>query len=672
MKKSCTFKSRLGINRVALFFVLILNTCILKGMAQVVLVAEGEPKAVVVIAENPTETAKYAAEELVSHVKMATGAALKVIKEPALLPGENFSRIYIGETNAALNHSIDFTRLPRESFIMRSVGNDLFIVGRESALNPLSRTNPHAGTLFGVYEFLDHYLGVRWLWPGPLGTYVPRTTTLKIPSVNLLKQPAFLFRELMWHRIRHVVENNGISEEDARLGFTPGVAKDYCAALEVLFRRHQMGGMDIKPKTTHHIADWWTLYGEEHPGWFVLCRDGTRGNPRAHWDLPHVSLCVSNDSLQDFIVEQWDGHSILQLGETDAGGRCLCEKCRSWDGPQPENPPFFAKRMYTDDRDDVFYGQTPDRYAKFWKIIYQKAKKRNPDVQVSVSFLYNHEFTAPVTGIKLNKNIYGEFVPWIDPYLRHYPMPSAAFEWVKEQWLGWQKTGMRMGYRPNYLHDGYVLPHFDTWQSGEFLKFAYKNGMEGGNFDMYTGQWAVQGLRLYMHLRLLTDPELPVGEIRQEYFSAFGPAANTIERYFDYWENYAIENVYNFIEKLHTRRYAKYPLQAHMAFPPEFFEPAKKMLEQASKEAKTSQLPEFAKRVEFLEVGLQHALLTLKLAAIHDGRENVPEDQIPEAKKALQELVDFRKAHEKMYFSDLYHVTNFWERPNWNMDYFFE
>ena len=63
-------------------------------------------------------------------------------------------------------------------------------------------------------------------------------------------------------------------------------------------------------------------------------------------------------------------------------------------------------------------------------------------------------------------------------------MPVAAFEWMKEQWLGWKKTGMRMGYRPNYLLDGYLLPHFETRQSGAFFKFAYENGMEGTDFDM--------------------------------------------------------------------------------------------------------------------------------------------------------------------------------------------
>jgi hypothetical protein len=214
------------------------------------------------------------------------------------------------------------------------------------------------------------------------------------------------------------------------------------------------------------------------------------------------------------------------------------------------------------------------------------------------------------------------------------------------------------------------MPHFDTWQSGEFFKFAYEHGMEGADFDSYTGQWAVQGLRLYMHLRLLNKPELEIKEIREEYFSAFGPAAKSVERYCDYWEDYAVKNVLNFIELMSVRRYANYPREAHKAFPPEVFDPATAMLAQALEEAHTDPLPEYAERVEFLQVGLQHARLTVKLAAIYDGSRNVPEDRLDEAKKALRELVQFRKDHERLYFSDLLHVTSFWERPCWNMDYF--
>lgn len=638
--------------------------------AQVSLVKDGKPQCVVVISAKPTQTARYAAEELVKHINLSTGVKLAIEPEPGL-NDQMQTHVYIGETETARRYGIDAASLPREAFVMRSVGNDLFIVGKESEADPMDESNPNVGTLFGVYNFLEKYIGVRWLWPGELGTYAPRLKTVEISAANTLGAPALQYRKMRWHIIGRIAAGGKLDPQDEMLGFSQEVAQSYGKEVGILFRRHQLGGMDCKPPTGHETSNWWKLYGKEHPEWFAQCKDGTRGNPDPRkGDESEVSFCVTNEELQDFIVSKWDGKSTLVLGPIDHVGRCNCAKCRAWDSPQPANPPWFAKLMYSDTKQDVFYGQTSDRYARFWKIIREKAMKRNPDVQISCSFIYENEFTAPITGIKLDKNYFGEFVQWRDPHLRYFPMPGEAYEWMKQQWLGWKQTGIRMGYRPNYLHDGYVMPYFDSWQSGDFFKFAWKNGMEGAEFDSYTGQWAVQGLRLYMHMRLLSNPNLEIKDIRSEYFSAFGPAAKTVEQYCDYWENYAVKNILHFIQQLNMRRYATYPLEVQKAFSPEIFKPAEALLNKALAEAKTSSQPEFAGRVQFLQTGLQHALLTLKVAAIYDGQRDVPAQRTREAKAALDALVKFRKDHQRMYFSDLLHVTNFWERPSWNMDYY--
>lgn len=639
-------------------------------MGQVSLVRDGKVRAVVIRANQPYAVARYAVRELLWHVEQATGVPLEVIPESEA-PAEVHARVYIGETEAARRNGIESERLQREAYTMRSVGNDLFIVGRDDDGDPLRQDNPNVGTLFGVYEFLERFLGVRWLWPGELGTYVPKSKTIEFWSVNETHAPALTFRLMVWSRIRAIAQGGqALSEEDSRLGFSPEGARRYGQALQILLRRHRMGGRDAKPPTGHAFSGWWQRYGQEHPEWFALRRDGTRGHPDKNY--AHVPMCVSNEQLQDFIVEQWDGESVLLLGPVDRPGRCTCAKCRVWDGPQPETPPWFAERAYATDHraQELFAGATSDRMGRFWKTIQEKAVKRNPHVLVSVSYIYENEFPAPVTDIDLNSNIYAEFVQWQDPHLRWFPMPDEAFEWIKEQWLGWRRTGIRMGYRPNYLHDGYVMPHFDTWQSGEFFKFAYDHGMEGARFDSLTGQWATQGLRLYMHLRLMNKPKMGIKTIRDEYFSAFGPAARTMQRYFDYWENYALDNRMRFIELYWNVgwRYSHYVRRAHVAFPAECFKTAQELLNQALAEARKHPLNEFAERVRFIQLGLEHARLARNLAAIYDGKEVVPADRLEQAKDALQKLVKFRKDREHTYFSDLLHVTSFWERPRMNLE----
>ena len=271
---------------------------------------------------------------------------------------------------------------------------------------------------------------------------------------------------------------------------------------------------------------------------------------------------------------------------------------------------------------------------------------------------------APTSGIQLNRNIYGEFVQWQDPHLRYFPMPEEAFEWTKEQWLGWRRTGLRMAYRPNYLHDGYVMPHFETRHSGGFFKFAYEHGMEGADFDSLTGQWAAQGLRLYMHFRLLNKPDLDLADIRAEYCAAFGPAADTMDRYFAYWEDYAFENCMRIIElyaDVHWR-YSSYVRRAHDAFPPESFGPAEALLEQALLEAQASELPEFADRVRFVRSGLDHARLATRLTALFDRRRGAASRPDGRSQECLARIDRFpERARSQLLLLDLYHTTSFWE-----------
>lgn len=634
---------------------------------EVSLVKDGEPRAVIVVAEDASKTTRYASEELVRFIEKATGVRLKTISESAA-PEDVHTRVYIGKTKSCANQGIDVKRLPREAFIMRSVGNDLFIAGYEDDGEPLNQNNPNAGTLFGVYEFLGNVLKVRWLWPGELGTYVPKTDTVEVSSVNRFWNPSFQYRGFYWGPMQSILHGHEMEEEDVRFGFSPDVALNYAKDLEAFLRRHRMGGLDAKPPSGHAFSGWWKKYGREHPEWFALRRDGVRGDPDPQAE--HVDICVTNEELQDFIVKQWDGKSCLLLGPVDMPGRCICEKCLSWDAPQPKNPPWFAKYVYGADprAKDVFGGVTSDRYARFWKVIQEKARKRNPDVLVSGSFIYENGFPAPVRDIQLNKNIYAEFVQWQDPYLRYFPMPDEAYKWISDQYMGWKKTGMRISYRPNYLHDGYAMPHFETKQSGDFFKFVYKNGTEGAVFDSLTGQWAVHGPRLYMHMRLLSNPELELDDIRNEYYFAFGPAADDVKGYFEYWENYAFKNVLHFVDLfIDPKRYRSYPQKVHKAFPQEVLDRGAQMLDRAMLAARRDSLTEFAERVGFLQTGLEHARLIVNLATIFDGNHDVPKERLEEGQKALKDLIRFRKENQSSYFSDLYWVTSYWERPEWNL-----
>ncbi|MFA9479336.1 DUF4838 domain-containing protein [Phycisphaerales bacterium AB-hyl4] len=648
---SNVFKPSIHVShRAALLAVAItLLACACPVAEAVTVVSHGHPNAIIVTADEPTEVSAFAAQELVDHVKLATGVTLEIRRESDLAD-TSLHHIYLGDTQSSRRQGLDATTLEPDAFLLHATDSALYIWGNEGrgTLPPQHSGAPwtasdadvaHRGTLYGVYEILERFADVRWLWPGELGTYVPRTDTLVIDqALDEIVEPALSFRRTRWNRIQSAAR-----EYDAELGalaFSEDGLQAYARDLATFVRRHRIGDSTPKPTVGHVAAGLWQQYGNEHPEWFMMREDGTRGpgaNETSSFRLRHVAMCVSNPDLHRFLVEEhWDGGDVLALGEVDRAVFCHCENCLAWDKPV-DDPPHFARRLYQP--------LMSDRYARFWKQVYELAVQRNPDVQVT-SFLYWNYMPAP-TDITLNSNIYGEFVPWDQAEMTYFPLQSDAYDWLKEQWLGWKKTGIIMAYRPNHLHGGYVMPHLSTWQVGDFLRFTYQHGAIGVDHDALIGHWAVKGPMLYIHMRLAAKPELEIEQLRREYFSAFGPAAQHIEAYFDHWETYSENHPPN-----RQVRYSN-PHEAHLVYPEQAFEEPAQMLEDALSLVRHHAQDEYAQRVRFLQAGLEHARLAARfMSLLEGGRAPSDAQQFVAAREALLELIAFRREHEHLYIAD--------------------
>ena len=607
--------------------------------SELVLVDGDQAHAVVVTADAPSPVAELAADELVSVVEQATGVALPVVTE-ANAPLEGV-RIYIGDTQAARKAGLNPDVLPGETYRIKAEGGNLYIFGNEDGKDLLVKPealswpwesfvlDARRGTLYGVVEFLDRHLDALWLWPGDLGRYVPqRRSVFCDTALDITQAPRFKYRR---YRIgvlnREIRGRFGPPDQQAKYGknvalsFTDDGARRYFDALRRYLLIHHEGCTEPQPRVGHHFQGWWSRYGKEHPEWFSLHDDGTRGPWRGN--AYQVRMCVSNPELQRFIVEKdWNGENVLSLGEADRRGFCRCETCKAWDHPQPEGFGGYS---------------TANRYVRFAQAVHKLAVKRNPNVKITM-FLYVDYTHAPTIKADLSW-MYGKFVPWGSGHAIYYPMTTAKHELNKASWLGWHKTGMTMCYRPNHLL-GYTMPNLNTRQTGEMVRFAAANGMEGFDYDSLWGQWAVKGPMLYMHIRLGVNPDLTVDEVRNEYFSAFGPAAKQIEKYFDYWEDYSVAH----LSKL-GRDYIDCS-KSHELFPPEVFAWGKSLLSEAMKQAETSELPEFAARVKFLQDGLTHAELAAIFVGFYEAQ------KFAKARQALLNLQSFRRAHEQHFIAD--------------------
>jgi len=589
--------------------------------AAVPVVEKGRPVSVVLLPEKANAVAKYAAEELVYHVKKATGAMLPIETEGNQRTAAA-GRIYIGATAAARNAGIAADALSPDSFILRTKGNALFIVGHDSEGDPLS-PDTWAGTLFGVYELLEQTMGVRWLWPGELGEHIPQMTSVTVADMNKTVSPRLVIRRLR----SSLREWAGSNPDDS---FSPEAMKKVRDDEAKWLRRQRMGH-SRKIRWGHAFTNWWDKFGREHPDWFNLL-DGERKPQGGSGES--TSMCVSNPGFHRQIIANWleecaaspNNKPNINACENDVFGRCQCATCKSWDAPRADEdtyPERFSR-----------FGIVSDRYARFWRTIQEMAAQYDPEVIVTGYAYVN--YAPPPVREKLNDHVWIGLVP--DSF---FPRTPEEHKQCLDMWEGWAATGCKLFLRPNYTLEGYCMPFIYIHQFADEFAHHARHGMIATDFDSLTAMWATQGPQQYLFARWQNCLDAPVDKVLAEYYSGFGPAASQVKAYFDFWEDYTMKNRDNFraIAKRTRANWATFPRMAHECFPPEVFAHGRRLLDDAARAAKGNALA--TARVEFLRKGLTHAE---KCAAA--SRARMTGDFI-EMQRALLELRQYRKEIEK-------------------------
>ena len=162
-------------NRIILISIAILSVMLTQratgvaGAASLTLAEDGQTKYSIIIAAEAEEGEKYAAEELAHFLGVMSGAEFPITLDSE--PAGDFE-IVVGHTNRKSLDDLpaDLRTDNIEGFAIVPEGERLVIIG-----------NIPRGTLYGVYDFLDIELGVRFL--DHQVDYVPQRATLKV-TVN--------------------------------------------------------------------------------------------------------------------------------------------------------------------------------------------------------------------------------------------------------------------------------------------------------------------------------------------------------------------------------------------------------------------------------------------------------------------------------------------------------
>ena len=136
-------------------------------------------------AQNENHIIEYAAEELKDYLEDITNSNISLTNDPT----SSDKLIVIGLNNPLTQNNLAelaIDSVKYDGFHIKSIGDTLFITGA------IER-----GTLYGVYHFLDNYLGVRWYAAD--FKIVPSIDLLLLNVVDNLQNPAFKHREVFSH-----------------------------------------------------------------------------------------------------------------------------------------------------------------------------------------------------------------------------------------------------------------------------------------------------------------------------------------------------------------------------------------------------------------------------------------------------------------------------------------
>ncbi|MFC1805466.1 hypothetical protein ACFL09_00610, partial [Planctomycetota bacterium] len=144
------------------------------------IVENGQPRATIVIPEKADEQTEQAARLLAEYIKRSSGAELPIAPEP----GPHPVAIHVGLTDYVRDLGLGIGKLDDDGFVIKSIGTHSLVIAGPTPW----------GTEFGVCEFLERYLSVRWLMPSALGDDVPKHRTIAVPRRTVRQEPVFFSR----------------------------------------------------------------------------------------------------------------------------------------------------------------------------------------------------------------------------------------------------------------------------------------------------------------------------------------------------------------------------------------------------------------------------------------------------------------------------------------------
>ena len=249
--------------------------------------------------ENSTDANMKATSELRSYIQKISGVQIpvKTDSEPV---GEY--EILVGYTNRSAEGQFDTAKLGDEGFVIETVGKKLFIAG-----------SGVRGALYGVYTFLEDYLGCRFY----ASDYekIPSRDVLGVQPIERDEQiPVFEYRDIDFV----VSRANDFQPKLKANGVYNYTSAEFGGKIEYV------GGF------VHTLEQW--IPQETYPQYYGVNEDGTR---QSGWG---AQPCLSNPEVLEFVKEKVRSllkdrpdAKIISISQPDNSTMqkpCMCANCK--------------------------------------------------------------------------------------------------------------------------------------------------------------------------------------------------------------------------------------------------------------------------------------------------------------------------------------------------------
>jgi hypothetical protein len=543
------------------------------------LVERSTPKGTIVVAAQASADERSAAEELSRYIRKSTGAQLPLVNSP----NARTTNIFVGP------HACP----PELAGKLRKISGDGWLIETEPNGSLVLAGNGRDGTSMAVYEFLQRFAGVRWLWPGELGEVVPRNTSLTVGDVSLRQAPAYVWRDLgpggaLWGSMDKLTAERKL-----------GVSEQHQETEKLWEKRNGFGGPLIYGGHAMNEILPPSKYGPTHPEYYALVNgkrtwehaDGKHG---AQPDTTNPDVIRIVADYADHFFKEHPDYDAFAISLNDGGGFCECDRCRRLD--------TGATQMQAADPELGGGGKIrviTDRILTFANEVADIVANKDPDKKL-ILFAYG---------------------PYKQPPTRVIPRPNVIIQYTFHASLDWNAKAEEQQYAETGAWSGVakdlgVYEYFIQGNSPDIPRLMpepiarsilklYDQGYRYYQTQAGDG-YAVNGLNYYVLSRLLWDPSADVHRMQSDFVEAgFGKAAPAVNRYLtrleDQWKaqngkpvamDAATESQY--------RRVAE-------AYPPDFRAACRADLEEAYRLASGIE----KERVQFLQKGLEYVELTV-------------------------------------------------------------